>query len=518
MTRWSVSGTVAAAGAGLTAAIVLAFSVLASPAPLWAQSAASPTDTGAAVVSESAAPAAQAEPAAKPAELAGKPAGPAAKAVIDKGDTAWMLTSSALVLLMTAPGLALFYGGMVRQKNALATLMHSFIILCLISIQWVLWGYSLAFGPDKGGIIGGLEWIGLRGVGLEPYEAYSKTIPHQAFMLFQMMFAVITPALITGAFAERKKFSTFVVFVLLWATLVYDPLAHWVWGDGGWLRSLGALDFAGGTVVHISSGVSALICALVIGRRRGYGQTPMPPHNLPMTVMGAGLLWFGWFGFNAGSALEANGLAASAFTATNTGAAAAALGWVAAEWASRGKPTVLGTASGAVAGLVAITPASGFVSPMASIVIGGLAGVFCYSACNFKAKLGYDDSLDVVGVHGVGGTWGALATGLFASKAINPAGADGLFYGNPGQLWTQVLAVGVTWALAVVMTFVILKVLDAIMGLRVADEDEETGLDLSQHSETAYAFGGSGAGELVTAGGHAEARRVVAPGTVSHLG
>ncbi|HWP35702.1 MAG TPA: ammonium transporter, partial [Thermodesulfobacteriota bacterium] len=425
-----------------------------------------------------------------PAEAAAAPAAPAAPApAVDKGDTAWMLTSAALVLLMTVPGLALFYGVMVRQKNVLGTIMQSFVILCLISIQWILWGYSLAFGPDKGGLIGGLEWLGLRGVGTEPYEVYSKTIPHQAFMLFQMMFAVITPALITGAFAERLKFSAFVLFTLLWATLVYDPLAHWVWADGGWLRKLGALDFAGGTVVHISSGVSALVCALVIGRRRGFGHTPMPPHNLPLTVLGAGLLWFGWFGFNAGSALEAGGLATSAFTATNTGAASAALGWMVAEWITRGKPTVLGTASGAVAGLVAITPASGFVGPLSSIAIGAVAGVLCYAACNLKTRLGYDDSLDVVGVHGVGGTWGAIATGLFASKAINPAGADGLFFGNPGQLLTQVAAVGVTWLLALSVTYVILKVVDGLVGLRVSEEEEVTGLDLSQHSETAYSLG-----------------------------
>ena len=420
---------------------------------------------------------------------------------IDKGDTAWMLTSSALVLMMTAPGLALFYSGMVRQKNALATLMHSFIIMALISVQWVLWGYSVAFGPDKGGIIGGLEWIGLRGVGTEPYEAYAKTIPHQAFMLFQMMFAIITPAHITGAFAERKKFSAFILFVLLWATLVYDPLAHWVWGDGGWLKKMGALDFAGGTVVHISSGVSALVCALMIGKRRGYGHQPMQPHNLPMTVMGAALLWFGWFGFNAGSALEANGLAVSAFLATNTAAAAAALGWMFTEWMTRGKPTVLGAASGAVAGLVAITPASGFVGPVSALMIGALAGVFCYSACNFKSKLGYDDSLDVVGVHGVGGTWGAIATGLWASKAVNPDGADGLFFGNPGQLWTQIVAILASYALAAVMTAVILKVVDAIVGLRVPEEDEVAGLDLSQHSETAYVLGGGSYSEFSGGGG-----------------
>jgi Amt family ammonium transporter len=448
----------------------------------------------------------------KPAEAtaAPAPATPAAPPAskIDKGDTAWMLTSSALVLMMTAPGLALFYGGMVRQKNALATLMQSFIIMAVISIQWVLWGYSLAFGPDKGGIIGGLDWIGLRGVGVEPFDAYSKTLPHQVFMLFQMMFAIITPALITGAFAERKKFSAFLLFTVLWATIVYDPLAHWVWGDGGWLKSKGALDFAGGTVVHISSGMSALVCAIVLGKRKGYGHQPMQPHNLPMTVMGASLLWFGWFGFNAGSALEANGLAASAFLATNTGAAAAALGWMFTEWMTRGKPTVLGAASGAVAGLVAITPASGYVGPVSALIIGAVAGALCYSACNLKSKLGYDDSLDVVGVHGVGGTWGALATGLFASKAVNDAGGNGLFFGNPGQLWTQIVAVLATFVLAIVATFVILKVVDALVGLRVADEDEVAGLDLSQHSETAYAFGGGSYSEYSAGtGGFAEAMR-----------
>ena len=443
-----------------------------------------------------------AAPPTAPAPVApGAPAAPAPAPKIDSGDTAWVLMSSALVLLMTAPGLALFYGGMVRQKNALGTLMQSFVVLALISVQWVLWGYSLAFGPDKGGIIGGLDWLGLRGVGAAPNPDYAATVPHQAFMLFQMMFAVITPALITGAFAERKKFSTFIVFILAWATLVYDPLAHWVWGVGGWLRDRGALDFAGGTVVHISSGVSALAAALIIGKRKGYGHQPMPPHNLPMTVMGASLLWFGWFGFNAGSALAANGLAAHAFTTTNTATAAAALGWMLTEWNSRGKPTVLGAASGAVAGLVAITPAAGFVTPMASIFIGALAGVLCYTACNLKAKLGYDDSLDVVGVHGVGGTWGALATGLFATKLVNDAGGDGLFYGNPKQLGIQFLAVVVTWALAFVMTAVILKVLDAMMGLRISEEDEQAGLDLSQHSETAYVLGGSSYGEYSVGAG-----------------
>jgi Amt family ammonium transporter len=342
-------------------------------------------------------------------------------------------------------------------------------------------------------------------VGAAPNPAYAATIPHQAFMLFQMMFAAITPALITGAFAERKKFSAFVLFALLWTTLVYDPLAHWVWGDGGFLHKLGALDFAGGTVVHISSGVSALTCALVIGKRKGYGQKPMPPHNLPLTVIGAGLLWFGWFGFNAGSALEASGVAVNAFVTTNTAAAAAALAWMATEWISRGKPTVLGMASGAVAGLVAVTPACGFVRPVAAIAIGGVAGALCYAACNFKTRLGYDDSLDVVGVHGVGGTWGAIATGLFASAAVNAAGADGLFAGNPAQLLKQLAAIGATIALAVPVTFGILKLVDALLGLRVTAEDEMTGLDLSQHSESAYALGGPALGEHVVPPARSEA-------------
>ena len=426
--------------------------------------------------------------------------------MIDKGDTAWVLVCSALVLLMTVPGLALFYGGMVRQRNVLATLLQSLAALCVISLQWVLFGYSLAFGPDKGGIIGGLEWVGLRGVGPGP-SSYAPTIPHQAFMLFQMMFAVITPALITGAFAERKKFAAYLLFIVLWATLVYDPLAHWVWAEGGFLRKLGALDFAGGTVVHLSSGTSALVCALMIGKRRGYPHTPMPPHNLPFTLIGAGLLWFGWFGFNAGSALEASGIAANAFLTTNTGAAAAALGWMFAEWKLRGKPTALGTASGAVAGLVAITPACGFVGPLAAIVIGGVAGLLCFGGCTLKAKLGYDDALDVVGVHGVGGTWGALATGLFAWKAINGGGADGLFHGNASQFGVQLIAVLVTMALAAPMTFIILKVVDALVGIRVSPDDEVTGLDLSQHSENAYVLGGTVVGEHIGSADREGSRR-----------
>ncbi len=406
-------------------------------------------------------------------------------AEVNAGDTAWVLVAAALVLVMT-PALAFFYGGMVRKKNVLGTVMQSFIIVALISVQWVLWGYSLAFGPDKGGVIGGLEWFGLNGVGLEPNADYAATIPHQAFMAFQMMFAIITPALITGAFAERMKFKTFLVFIILWATLVYDPLAHWVWGTGGWLRGLGALDFAGGTVVHISSGIAALSAAFVFGKRMGFGKESMEPSNVPFIVLGAGLLWFGWFGFNAGSALTSGGLATSAFVVTNTAAAMAALTWMTMTWLFGGKPSVVGAATGAVVGLVAITPASGFVTPMAAIIIGLGAGVFCYLACRLRARWKLDDSLDVWGCHGVGGTWGALATGLFATKLINPGGADGLFYGNPQQFLVQILAVAVTWVFSFGMTWIILKVLDAIMGLRVSDKEEARGLDMSQHGEPAY--------------------------------
>ena len=410
----------------------------------------------------------------------------AAAPTIDSGDTAWILTSSALVLMMTIPGLFLFYGGLVRGKNILATIMHSFIIVALISVQWVLWGYSLAFGPDVGGIIGSLAWFGLSGVGVEP-SSYASTIPHQAFMVFQMMFAIITPALITGAFAERAKFSTFIVFILLWATFIYDPLCHWVWG-GGWIGAMGALDFAGGTVVHISSGASALAAAIIFGKRAGYGREAMPPHNLPFSVIGASLLWVGWFGFNAGSALAADGLATIAFVTTNTATAGAVLAWVTMDWMLKGKPTALGAASGAVAGLVAITPAAGFVSPMSALLIGIGAGVLCSTACNLKTAFGYDDSLDVVGVHGVGGTWGALATGLFASTAINSGGSNGLFFGNPGQLWIQFVAVAATWILAMGGTFIILGILKATMGLRVSEDDERQGLDLSQHNERGYSL------------------------------
>jgi len=419
------------------------------------------------------------------ATAAPAPTAPPAAPKVDKGDNAWMLTSAALVLMMTIPGLFLFYGGLVRSKNILGTIMHSFILVGVVTIQWVLWGYSVAFGPDIGGLFGSLAWVGLNGVGVEPNADYAATIPHMTFMVYQMMFAIITPALITGAFAERAKFSTFLVFMILWTTIVYDPLAHWVWGVKGWMREMGALDFAGGAVVHISSGASALVAAIMFGRRIGYGQEAMPPHNLPFSVIGAGLLWVGWFGFNAGSALAADGLATSAFVATHVATAAAALAWLAMDWI-RGKPTMLGAASGAVAGLVAITPGAGFVSPMSALVIGAGGGILCSIACSLKPKFGYDDSLDVVGVHGVGGTWGALATGLFASKAVNPAGNNGLFYGNPGQLWIQFETVVVTIVFAMVVTAIILAVLKATMGLRVADDEERMGLDLTQHNERAY--------------------------------
>ncbi len=408
-----------------------------------------------------------------------------AAAEIDTGDTAWMLTSTVLVLMMTIPGLFLFYAGLVRAKNALSTIMHSFIIAALISVQWVLWGYSLAFGPDIGGFIGNLSWFGLNGVGPEPFPDYSSTIPHLVFMAFQMTFAIITVALITGAFAERVKFTTFIFFVLLWSTFIYDPLAHWVWG-GGWIGAMGALDFAGGTVVHISSGASALAAALMFGKRIGYGREAMPPHMLPFSVIGASLLWVGWFGFNAGSALAADGVAANAFVTTNTATAAAVLAWMFTEWIARGKPTVLGAATGAVAGLVAITPAAGFVSPMFAIVIGIGAGVFCYAAVNLKGKIGYDDTLDVVGVHGIGGTWGSLATGLFASTAINAGGANGLFFGNPKQLFIQFIAVAATWVFAFFGTVIILAILKALLGLRVSAEREVQGLDIGEHGEVAY--------------------------------
>ncbi len=406
---------------------------------------------------------------------------------IDTGDTTWLLISTALVMLMT-PGLALFYGGMVRKKNVLGTIMQSFIALGIVTIQWVLFGYSLAFGPDVHHLIGNFSWIGLNGVGLEPNPDYAATVPHQAFMLFQMMFAVITPALITGAFAERFKFSAYIIFLFLWSTIVYDPIAHWVWGMGGWIHNLGALDFAGGLVVHISSGVSALAAAFVVGKRRGHGHDLMPPHNLTMTLLGAALLWFGWFGFNGGSALASGALATSAFLATHIAAAGATFSWVLVEWKMRGKPTMLGAASGCVAGLVGITPAAGFVGPMSALLIGLAVGAVCYYGIGIKNIFGFDDSLDAVGVHGVGGIFGALATGLLASRAVNAAGADGLLLGNPGLLGVQALSILVVVLYSFSVTWILLKVLDKVMGVRVTAEEESVGLDLSQHEESGYIF------------------------------
>ncbi|MDI6729725.1 MAG: ammonium transporter, partial [Thermodesulfovibrionales bacterium] len=404
---------------------------------------------------------------------------------IDAGDTAFVLLSAALVMLMT-PGLAMFYGGMVRRKNVLGTIMQSFVAIAVVSVQWILFGYSLSFGPDVSGIIGSLDWLGLRGVGVEPNPDYAATVPHIAFMIYQAMFAVITPALITGAFAERMKFSAFLLFTLLWSTVVYNPVAHWIWGNGGWLRNMGVLDFAGGIVVHITSGISALAAAIIIGKRKGYMHEAIYPHNLPMTVLGAGILWFGWFGFNAGSALSSGALSAMTFVVTHISAVAATLIWVIIEWLHRGKPTMFGAATGAIAGLATITPASGFVGPMSALLIGLAAGTVCYISLNIKNRLGYDDSLDAFGVHGIGGILGTLALGLFAQKAINPAGADGLFFGNPKLFVSQLIAIAVTVVYSFVVTAIMLKALDMTIGLRVDDESEVVGLDISQHGESGY--------------------------------
>jgi Amt family ammonium transporter len=404
---------------------------------------------------------------------------------MNTGDIAFMLVATALVMLMT-PGLALFYGGMVRSKNVLSTMLQSFACLGIVTIIWVLYGYSLAFGPDVNGLIGSLDWAGLNGVGLAPGK-YSATIPHLLFVAFQLMFAIITPALITGTFAERVKFPAFLLFTILWCTLVYLPVCHWVWG-GGWISGHGGLDFAGGTVIHINSGAAALVAALVFGKRKGWGKESFHPHNLGMTVLGAGLLWFGWFGFNAGSALAANEVATNAFLTTHVATAAALLSWLVAEWLVQGKPTTLGAASGAIAGLVAITPGAGFVNANSAIIIGLVAGALCYFAVLMKSKLGYDDALDVVGVHGVGGLWGALATGLFATTTVNAAGKDGLFYGNPGLLGVQAMDAFTTIAYSMVATFIILKVVDALVGLRVSNEDEVQGLDLTEHNEIGYSL------------------------------
>jgi Amt family ammonium transporter len=405
----------------------------------------------------------------------------ASAAALNSGDTAWMLMASALVLLMT-PGLALFYGGMVRRKNVLSTFMYSYFTMALVTIQWVVLGYSLAFGTTRGGFIGGLDYLLLKGMAPQ----LKGSLPHLAFMAFQLKFAIITPALISGAFVERMKFSAYALFALLWSTLVYDPIAHWTWADGGWLAQLGVLDFAGGTVVHWTAGLSALVCALFIGKRLGYGKERFIPHDMTMTLAGAGLLWFGWFGFNAGSALAAGQSAALAFTTTHIAAAAAAISWVLSEWILRGKPTLLGIASGLVAGLVAITPNAGFVSPAAALVIGLLAGVACYCAVLAKERLRYDDSLDAWGVHGIGGMLGALLVGIFAQKALNPSGADGLLAGNPALLGKQavgLLAAGVWTAL---LTLGILFVVDKLIGLRVSEDEEREGLDASEHGEAGY--------------------------------
>lgn len=404
---------------------------------------------------------------------------------INTGDTAFMMTAAALVMFMT-PGLALFYGGLVRSKNVLSTVVQSFFSLGVVGLIWVLYGYSLAFGPDIGGVIGNLNWAFLDGVGLEPSTDYATTVPHIVFCAFQLMFASITPALITGAFAERIKFSGWLLFTILWTSIVYLPVCHWVWAADGWLLKLGALDFAGGTVIHLNSGIAALLAALFIGKRRGYGRDSFMPHNLGMTVLGAGILWFGWFGFNAGSAGAASAVAGSAFFVTHIAAGAAMVSWVAAEWQLHGKPTALGAASGAVAGLVAITPASGFVGPVSAIIIGLVAGLLCYLAISLKNKFKYDDALDVVAVHGCGGTWGAIATGLFASTAVNAAGADGLFFGGFSLIFKQLVGVIVTFIYSGLLTWLILMLTDRLVGFRVSDEEEMTGLDLSQHNEVGY--------------------------------
>ena len=405
--------------------------------------------------------------------------------MINSGDTAFILAAAGLVLLMT-PGLALFYGGMVRSKNVLGTFMQSLIMISVISVQWVLIGYTMSFGPDISGIVGDLSWLGLNTVGTAPSTTYATTIPQNVFMIYQCMFAIITPALITGAFAERVKFAPFILFALLWSILVYNPVCHWIWGSGGWLANKGVLDFAGGLVVHLTSGAAALAAVLVIGPRKGFGRDSFMPHNLPMTVLGTGLLWFGWFGFNAGSALAANGVAATAFVSTHLAGMAGMAMWTAIEWLHQDKPTTLGAASGAIAGLATVTPAAGFVSPISAIIIGLAAGLICYTAVNLKGKFGLDDSLDVVGIHGVGGLTGTICLGLFASKAVNPGGADGLFYGNASFFGTQLFGVAVVAVYAFVASYVLLKVIDSIMGLRLTEENEVTGLDLSEHSEAAY--------------------------------
>jgi Amt family ammonium transporter len=409
-------------------------------------------------------------------------------AKIDTGDTTLVLVAAALVFFMT-PGLALFYGGMVRKKNTLNTMMSSIVLIGLISVQWVIFGYSISFGPDLGGIIGKLDWLGFSGVAGTPNADYAGTIPHNVFAIFQLMFAIITPAIISGAVAERMRFSAYALFVLFWGIFVYDPMCHMVWAVGGFLRDLGALDFAGGTVVHISSGVAALVAALVIGKRKGYGKKPIIPHNIPFVLIGAGILWLGWFGFNTGCALAAGELAGLAFVNTNTAAASALLSWIILEWIHRGKPTLLGALTGGIVGLVVITPAAGYVSTISALIMGLCVSPVCYFAITFmKKKLGYDDSLDAFGCHGVGGIFGASATGIFATKSVNPLGADGLLAGNPGQVGVQLLAVGVTILWSGLATFIILKVISLFIKLRVSDKEEEEGLDYALHGEEAYDY------------------------------
>jgi ammonium transporter, Amt family len=402
--------------------------------------------------------------------------------MINSGDTAWVIISTALVILMT-PAVGFFYGGMVRKKNILSTIMMCFAVLFVITVQWEIFGYTLSFGPSIGGMIGGLKYLGLNGVGQAPDIMYAATIPALVFMAFQAAFAIITPSLIVGAFVERIKFASFLIFSLIWATIVYDPVAHWIWGVGGWLRNMGTLDFAGGIVVHLTAGVAALAIALIIGKRKGYGKDNMEPSNIPIVVLGAVLLWFGWFGFNGGSALAANGVAASAIVATNTSGAVGALVWMLLSWFHR-KPSVLGVATGGVVGLAAITPASGFVGPISAMIIGAVAAVISYYMIVFRMKLRIDESLDVFACHGMGGAWGAIATGIFASKAINPAGADGLIFGNPGLVLTQLKAVAVIAVFAFIVTIIIAKLIDMTMGLRVKDNEELVGLDISQHAES----------------------------------
>lgn len=406
--------------------------------------------------------------------------------MLNSGDMAWILASSALVLLMT-PGLAFFYGGLVRNKNVITTLYQVFAVVLIVSVQWVLFGYSLAFGPDIGHVIGSLKWVLFNGVGGAPDPNYAPTIPNELYGIFQMMFAIITPALIVGGLAERVKFSSFLLFITLWATVIYDPLAHWVWGIGGWLHNMGILDFAGGTVVHISSGISGLVCAMYLGRRAEHGSPTIKAHNVPLVLLGTSLLWFGWFGFNAGSAVAANELSVNAFLVTNTATAASALAWMAVERWRTGHATLVGACAGAVAGLVAITPACGFVNIGGSLIIGAVGGVICFfSSTVIKGIFGYDDALDAFGGHGIGGTWGAIATGLFATVSVNSSGANGLFYGNPHQVVVQLIGVAATWIFSGVGTFILLKLVDVIMGLRVTPEEERIGLDIVLHNENAY--------------------------------